>query len=139
MRIVFFDYLFYKVYRVVLKSSWQNISEFATSIYIAFLLSINIITTSELLFKLKTIPEIFSNKYQSMKLCVILIILSFLIFLWKGRYKKIIERFSTENDKESKRGNVLVLFYLIISVLMIFVVALTNVDSVVQEMYHLKK
>ena len=118
-----FHYLYYKLYQATLKGSLNDIAEYASSIYFGGLITLNIFVILGFLAKLKLMSFPFSNKYEVGISMVICIVFSLIYFLYKKRYKKIVEKYLKEDRKKRVRGNIIVSVYVVISFLAIFAVA----------------
>lgn len=118
-----FHYLYYKLYQASLKSSLRDIPEFMTAVSFGGLISLNIITLCMLFAKLDIIPFLFANQTQGGIFAFINIILTMLYYR-KKRCQLIIDRYSQEDRKERIRGNIIVVTYVTISVLLMFIVPL---------------
>jgi uncharacterized membrane protein len=117
------DYLYYKIYRANLIGSAKDIAEWVAILYVSGLLGINIFVIGALLKKIDLLPIFFSSKRQAMAFMVSLFILSYFMFLYNKRYKKIIAEYEQESEVQRKRGNLIVWLYVIVSFLLIFAVA----------------
>lgn len=116
------DYLYYKLYQASLKSSLNDIPAFLASIFLGGLISVNVLVISAFLTKIDVLPFLFSDSRQASFFCFCLIILLMFIYR-KKRYRKIIKKYSKEDEKQRIRGNIAVAVYVAISFLSIFAVA----------------
>ena len=117
-------YLFYRLYRAYLTNSgYSQIPDFSASMHLVLLISLNVLTLNLFLVKLKlTSYSLLSiNKFMPFLLAFCLI--SFIYFANKKRQKKIIEKYSTENNTDRIRGSIIVGIYVALSFLLIFAVA----------------
>lgn len=117
-----FDYLFYKFYRAHLRG-WGDIAHVGAVISVGIAISINILVIGAFLRKIDLLPTFFANKRQVIIFTLCLFATSFIFFMAKGRYKNIIAKYEHESEYNRKKGNLIVLLYVIISFLLIFVVA----------------
>lgn len=117
-----FNYLYFKLYQVSLKSSLRDIPEFFAPVFLGGLVSANILVISAFLAKIDVMPFLFSNKEQGGLFALAVIVLAILYYR-KERYRPIIKKYLQENDKERIRGNVIVAIYVALSFLLIFAVA----------------
>jgi hypothetical protein len=99
------NYLYYKLYKSLEKSSVSDISVYAAAAFLSTLILINILTVNVLLAKLDIIPFIFKNTTQAGVWTFVLMLLSFLFFYRKGRYKRILLKYSNESEEERVKGN----------------------------------
>lgn len=120
----FLDYLFYKVYRATLKGAMNDVAEFAATVYVAGLLFMNILALGAFLKKTKLLPIFFQGTGEVVWFILILIATSFLYFFSTKRYKTIVAEFESENEKQRKKGNIIIWIYLIVSIALVFAVAL---------------
>lgn len=116
------DYLYYKLYQASLKSSLNDIPAFLASIFLGGLISVNVLVISAYLSKIDVLPFLFSDSRQASIFCFCLVILLMLIYS-KKRYRKIVKKYSKEDEKQRIRGNIAVAVYVAISFLSIFAVA----------------
>lgn len=123
-RLIMFDYLYYKIYQAVLKGSLRDIPRFATSVYCAGLISVNLLVINAFLAKIDIIPFLFPNKMAVTVLVVILIIGALIYYYWGGKSNDILKKYSQESKPERIRGNVIVWVYVILSFLLIFAIGL---------------
>jgi hypothetical protein len=118
-----FDYLYYKFYRATLIGSLKDIAEFAASLYLAGLIGANLLVLGAFLRKINLLPFFFQSKKQVIVFMICLFAISLTLFLYKKRYKEIINKYEQENEQERKKGNLFVWLYVIISFLLIFILA----------------
>lgn len=116
-------YLYYKLYKAVLRGSLKDIPEFIAPIYFGGLLGINIIVIHLLLVKMNVMPYLFTDIKQGSILMAVLIILALLYFR-KEKRETIIQKYSNEPNSQRIKGNVWVSIYVGISFLAIFAVGL---------------
>jgi amino acid transporter len=117
-----FDYLYYRLYRACLKSSLNGIPEFIAPIWLAGVISINIIVLYTFLVKIDILHNIITNSKECGAFCFIMMCVFGIIYRKKKR-KEVIEKYSIESESDRKKGNVIVSIYVIISFLLIFAVA----------------
>jgi hypothetical protein len=117
-----FDYLYYKLYRAALKSSLSDIPEFIAPVWLAGLISVNVIVSYLYLVKIDVLSNIVTNPKQCGAFCFVMVCV-FGITYRKKKRKRVIEKYSIERDNDRKKGNVIVFAYVIISFLLIFAVA----------------
>jgi hypothetical protein len=117
-----FNYLYYKLYQVSLKSSFRDIPEFFAPVFLGGLVSANILVISAFLAKINVMPFLFQNKEQGGLFALAVIVLA-MFYYRKKRYRPIIKKYLQENDKKRIRGNVIVAFYVALSFFLIFAVA----------------
>ena len=119
-----FDYLYYKLYRATLVGSLKDIAEFAAMIYFSGLIGINVFVLLLFVRKIGWLPLRLLNSRQVIILMICLFILNYFLFLYDERYKQIITRYKQESETQRKKGNMVVWLYVVISIALIFVVAL---------------
>jgi len=116
MRIV--DFIFYRFYRMQLSVNNYTTPVGSTIIGVGAALSFNLICLSYILFDCITgnIPK--TPFYPLILFFTLLVILSF-AFLYKKRYKQIIERYEDEADSAVIKGNICIIAYLVFTILFI--------------------
>lgn len=116
------NYIYYKLYQAVLKSSLNDIPEFIAPVSLGALLSANFLVLNAFLAKIDMMPFLFSNKYQGGLSSFLFIILCLYSFREEKR-KSIISKYFDESKSERIKGNLMVAAYVSISFLSIFLVA----------------
>lgn len=124
-----YDCLYYNTYLLAQKSkNFDDIPVLGGMIYVTVCLMLNIFTISLFLDGLgvKTGIE-FKNEYKFI-FCSILVGSLLLYYLYKGRYKKIVERYEEKEKKKKRRHPILhsiivVIIYYGISVVLFFLAA----------------
>lgn len=116
------NYLYYKLYQVVLKGSLKDIPEFIAPVYLGGLIGINLIVINAFLAKMNLTPFLFTSPKQGSFLIVFLIIVTF-IFFGKTKRETVIKRYEVETNARRVKGNAIVSVYVGISFLLIFAVA----------------
>src|SRR3972149_7187477 len=117
------DYLFYKFYKGLLKSSVNDIAVWATTIFLGGIIGINILEVNLILAKLDIIYFPFNSKSKTIIFLSCILLLSCFLFLWQKRFLTIIEKYSNETNRKRIIGNIVVWSYVIMSFLMMFVIA----------------
>jgi hypothetical protein len=117
------DYLYYKLYRAFLLSSIKDIAAYVAPIAVGSLLGINIFVINGFLAKLDLIPFFYSSSFQAGFFTVLLMVIFAFYYLTKGRYKRIIEKYTDESNAQRIKGNVIVAIYVSVSFIAIFAVA----------------
>lgn len=117
-----FDYLYYKIYQAVLKGSLRDIPRFVTPVFLAGLISINLLVLNAFLTKIDIVPFLFSNKIAA-ALLVLMLMLVALIYYRGYKSDSVLNKYSQEGRTERIRGNVIVWVYVILSFLLIYAVA----------------
>jgi hypothetical protein len=102
------DYLYFKLYRAVLVGSLRDNAEFAAMVYFGGLIAINLIVIGVFLNKINVIPLFLTSKKQVIIFVFFIYGISYFIFLYNKRYKKIIFKYEQETDRKRKRGNLLI-------------------------------
>jgi hypothetical protein len=113
--------LYYRIYRVVLKSSLNDVWSTAVPVYLSLLILMNLIDLNCILIKLLAFSKIFTNGHIVSLIAIILAILSSLFF-GKKRRRMIIKMYSEETDVERKRGILFFSIYVFLTVLLAFAV-----------------
>jgi len=117
-----FKYLYYKLYRASLKSSYYDIAEFAGASYFGLLIALNIMPifflSRRLLHNESDIKHIGA---MGGLLSLLTMSIAWIAFLGNGRSKEIIEKYSLEDERSRKRGNLFVSIYVVITVILVVV------------------
>lgn len=116
------DYFYYKLYKASLKSSLNDIPEYAAPIWLGGLIGINLLVVYLFLVKLDLLPNIIADKRQGGAAIAVLICTCLIVYN-KKRRQIVLERFMTESKGRRIKGNILVFTYIIVSFLLIFAVA----------------
>jgi hypothetical protein len=117
------EYYYYRLFTYFEKSSVKEISRFSAAVFVGVTISINLIIINALLAKLEILPFLLKSKSHAVIFIFSTIVLSSLYFLINNKCNDLIKKYSTENFEERKRGNLLVVSYIIVSFLLIFLVA----------------
>ncbi|PQV56477.1 hypothetical protein CLV53_1396 [Sediminibacterium magnilacihabitans] len=117
------DYLYYKLYRAFLRSSIKDIAVYVAPVAVGSLLGVNLFVINGFLAKLDLLPFFYSSSFQAGFFTVLLMVIFAFYYLAKGRYKRIIEKYTDEPNAQRIRGNVIVALYVSISFIAIFAVA----------------
>lgn len=120
--IKFYRYLIYKLYSWGLKKKGDtpiaNVIITLTFVHFVQLLTLDLIV-------LRFIPSInIFSTFNRVSLCLFLIVfctINYFVIYNKKRWASYLEKYKNESDSERKRGNLLVLSYLIGSILIFFV------------------
>ena len=115
-------YLYYKLYRASLKSSFRDIPHVFTAALLGGLVSVNLIVVNGLLAKVASLPFLFSRPAQGGWLTAVLVGLV-LFYYSKSRRELVFEKYSQENESDRKKGNAIVAIYVTLSFLLIFAIA----------------
>ena len=116
------NYLYYKLYKSYSKKNLGSIPEFLSASVLTCLLFINILIINALLAKFNFVPFLISSDRQAG--ISIIIFLSIVLYIFRKHKRDIIiKKYSQESKRESIRGNIFLIIYVVLTVLMIFVVA----------------
>ncbi|HFA51541.1 MAG TPA: hypothetical protein ENJ95_21205 [Bacteroidetes bacterium] len=120
-----YQLLFYKIYSWGLKMHGkEDIPEYNAVFGISFLVFMNILSISgltELIFGREvvtystTIP-----RWTIAMFLIFLFVINYMIFIHKGKYKKMAKDFNKENDKTKLISTVIVWVYIIFSIIALF-------------------
>ena len=105
-----FNYLYYKLYRANLTGSLRDIPQYITPIYFGLAISANIMLINAFLAKIDIGHFLFTDPKEGGLLTLIIIILSALYFN-KKKQEIILSKYSTESEKERKKGNAIIAVY----------------------------
>jgi uncharacterized membrane protein YidH (DUF202 family) len=115
------DYLYYKLYAYTLKTGYASIVHFAAPGYVALLFTFNIGQINLFMTKLDLVPFIFINKSYALVIYIIITCLS--ILYYRLNYTRIIKKYSEETKIRKRRGSIIVLFYVLVTFALIFIIA----------------
>ena len=115
-----FDYLYYKIHYHSLKSSYEPIINFSTPGLVTLLLFFNIMETNALLAKNDILTFYFSDKRYAIGFFLIAMAFSLTYYLLNREF--FLFKFKNESEFNKKRGNILFLIYILVTVLSIFIV-----------------
>ncbi|WP_447637234.1 hypothetical protein [Flavobacterium microcysteis] len=113
------DFIFYRFYRMQLSVNNYTTPVFSAILGIVTGISFNLTCLSYILFDCitGTIPQrVFSPLFFIISFVTPLVILSF-TFLYKKRYKQIIERYEDEADSAVIKGNICIIAYFVFIIL----------------------
>ena len=117
-----FNYLYYKLYQVVLKGSLKDIPQLIAPVFMGGLIGLNLIVIIAFLAKINWIPFLFATPAQGSYLIAFLIILIYFYF-GKEKREKVIGKYEVEANAQRTKGNFYVAIYVGVSILSIFAVA----------------
>ena len=118
------NYLYYKLYRIALKTAWKDIPEVMSSGIFFVLLFMNFLSINALLSKFSIIPYILLKKDKIDIYIISVILIGFvLLYFNKRRRVAIIEKYSKESEFQRKRGNVILLLFIALTFVLVFTVA----------------
>lgn len=111
----FFDFIFYKLYRVGLRSSISEIAVFVAFAFSSLLLFINILSINGFLHKKGILPFfMFEEKYSAYVTITLFIVIFLFIYIPKGKYKKVIKKYDDIRDWEGTwKGRILLILYIL--------------------------
>ena len=109
-----YDYLFYKLYKIICIGTNKDVAEWISVILISLLEYFNISIV------LVYFDMYFESKGAALLSLFILMIINYFIFLYKSRYLQIINRFSNESLLSKYFSLILVLGYIYLSIWLIF-------------------
>ncbi len=112
------DFLYYRLYRALLKTSARDVAEYAACFWLVSLLAINIIVIID---KMGLKPlEILPARVWSASFEVPMFILFYFIFVHSKRYLKIIDRYLKESEQQRRRGNLVLILYIMTTFAAVF-------------------
>ena len=115
-------YLYYKVYTFILKTSNKEIPKFASATIISLLIWINLFSINGFLAKIRIIP-FYLGSLEDIPFYLLFGISTGLIYYYFNvRVTKIIEKYSQESDYKRMEGNLFVIFYIVLSFIITFVI-----------------
>lgn len=113
------DYIYYKIYRSLQKTAYADTAAFTAAVFFSGLITANLLILNDFLKNLN-IAEIIWNPVIAIVFSIIMMILSLIYFVFNKRHVKIISKYSSETEKQRKRGNLMMWIYVITSFLIIF-------------------
>lgn len=116
------DYLYYKLYRAVLKGSLRDIPQFMTPVFFGGLISINFLVINAFLSKIGVVPYFFVSKKLTAAFAITFIVLA-MMYYRKEKRELVFEKYSHEVNSERVKGNIIVIVYVVASFLAIFAIA----------------
>jgi hypothetical protein len=119
------DYIFYRIYLVIKKSSLNDIPIFSTIVILSMFLGVNSITIYYFFRKLNVgLPNIFVHKYVGGIVVGLFILMNLIIYLFLRRGKKVISCFETESKEKRKVGKVILILYSALTITLLILVSL---------------
>lgn len=115
-------YLYYKLYKSYSKKNVGGTPEIVSAIILTCLLSLNIMMINIFLAKVNIIPFLISNSKQAAVIYTLIILLTMLVIFRKSKREIIFKKYSQESQKDNLRGNIFVIIYISLSMIMFFVV-----------------
>ena len=106
------NYLYYKMYCFILKSRLKDAPAIGVSIYMGFLISLNLFEINTLLAKLDVFPVIIPNA-KIAGISTLLVMIIFKLYYSKKRYKLIFDKYSQESKRKKLVTNIIVILYAI--------------------------
>ena len=121
---VIYNYIFFQIYRIMLKTGEKDIPVNSAILVISGILGFNFLSII-ILIDLTGFPLVIRlmNTTNIIILYTSLCILNFVYFYKKKFYKKIIEQYSLESQESQKRGWYKVLAYMVGSIILFFILA----------------
>ena len=116
------NYLYYKLYKSYSKKNLGSIPEFLSAGVLTCLLFLNIFTINAFLAKINFIPFLISSAVQGGMYIIIFLLIILYIFR-KNKRDNVLKIYSQESKRESIRGNIFVIIYVVLTILMVYVVA----------------
>lgn len=120
---MFFDYVYYKLYKASLKSTMNTMPHAYTVMVMGLVVALNILTINALLAKFDIAKFLFQDAVFSGGLVALMVILLGVVYN-KNQRDKILVRYDNESKTKKRTGSILVFLYVAISFLSIFAIAL---------------
>lgn len=117
------DYLYYKLHRVMLKSSMKDIAEYMAAVAMGGLFGVNLVVINAFLAKLDMVPFLYRSSAVGGGFTVLLMLVIGFVYLNGKKYVEINEKYHEESDSDRVKGNLIVALYVTISFVSIFLVA----------------
>ena len=112
-----YKYIYFGIYKLLLKTSAKEVAEIIASVWLSILVGMNFIFIIKCLGI--EVREFLSLKVYFSLLYGILILINLYVFIWKKKYKTIIEHYSTEKTNRKNIRLIVTLCYIILSFLTI--------------------
>lgn len=119
---IFFKYVFYRIYSVYHKKCDKKESAFTAMIFVSLFLFMNIFVIGAVLNKINLLHTFFNSEFQVIVFMTSLFVINFFVFVVKNRYEKICYEFDQKADSKSKQNGWLIVIYFIFSISLLFVV-----------------
>ena len=116
------DYIYYKLYKSYSKKNLGDIPEFIAAAFLTCLIFINFLILNAFLAKIDFAPFLITNGRQGGYYVIGVLIIVLFIYR-KSRREIIIKKYSQESEKKIMRGNIFVIIYISVTILLIFAVA----------------
>lgn len=117
-----YDYIFYRLYKLVGKKQDEAFGVFGTSAVLSLLIFINIGNLSVVLHKKNFIPGVVVSKAEVVITMLSLLGGNFYLFYRNKRYKVITQRYSIESANLNTIGNILTILFIIFTFISIVLV-----------------
>ena len=104
-----YEYFYYILYKLVQKTSHNDIAEYTTSFLLSIMIGSNIIMILKLMSVFSAGVDVRTSKIIGAIIGVPIIILNLIYFIRKERYKKIVERYAGKSERDLLPGKVIAL------------------------------
>jgi hypothetical protein len=121
--LIMIHYLYYKLYRVHLKSSYWDIADKASAMTLAGLLYLNVQGLLSVLIAMRCIQMWPDEHWDSFVILAVMMFLS-LTYFRSSRVDTIVATYSDETEAQRKRGNIALAMYVAITIIEPFVTTL---------------
>jgi len=113
------DYIYFRFYRFQVAVGNATVAVPFAYLFIVFLLVLNLLSITSTLYGLFGIKLLADNGLEkAFSIAFLLFVLSFFLFIYRGRYKKIIATYKMETKQASRKGNLFVCLYVVLTFLM---------------------
>ncbi len=117
------DYLYYKLYQAMLRSSTKDIAEYTAAIAMGGLFGVNIVIVSAFLSKLDISSFLYKDSATGGICTALIMVMLGVLYIRKKRYERVNEKYRDEPNAQRIKGNAIVALYVGISFIAIFAVA----------------
>lgn len=121
---MFYNYLFYSIYKFTLKTPRKDDPVFITVFMMILPIGANISAVYLIFEKMLLLPELTDFAMGGLALSTVLI--NYLVYWRKDRYKQIIEKIESHSMAKRRRWKSIIILYFIMTVILYFTVAYTS-------------
>ena len=118
----FFKYIFYRIFSIYRKKHDKDESSFVALVFVNLLMFMNIFVLGGILYNFNLLPLFFKTKIEVVVVMIVMLIINYFIFLHKAKYDEFCDEFGSKTDSRIKYKGWLILFYIIISTFLLFIV-----------------
>ena len=114
------DYIYYRFYRFQIAVGNATVAVPFAFLFMLFLILTNLFSISYILYGLFGLELLARNGIiKTFSISILLLFLNFFLFIYRKRYKKIIKTYQKDTKHEIRRGNLLVILYVVFTFILI--------------------